>query len=179
MQATEEAAAPAADKPAEVVTSYRLRELVLYDAATGVFINRITRGRGAIAGSVAGWKHCAGYLSIRIDGRAYLCHRLAWLYVRGVWPIDQIDHINGIRTDNRIANLRECSNAENCQNMRPHRDGAGLLGASWEKRCGKWQSGIGIGGKRVHLGYYATREEAHAAYLQAKQERHNFGGARG
>lgn len=150
----------------------RLRTLFAYDEATGLFIRRSS-------GQTAGHKHSAGYLSIGIDGRAYLCHRIAWLYVHGEFPVDQIDHINGNRADNRIANLRQCSNAENCQNVRPHRDGAGLLGTSWEKRRGKWQAGIGINGKRIHLGYYASREDAHAAYLQAKQERHIFGAARG
>jgi len=149
------------------LTAQRLMELLHYEPTTGQFAWRTGRAAGSV--------HSAGYLEVRVDGNLYLCHRLAWLYVHGDWPAAQIDHINRTRTDNRIANLRECTNQLNCQNVRAHRDGSGLLGTSWEKRRGKWQAGIGINGKRIFLGYHSTREEAHAAYLQAKRELHPFG----
>lgn len=158
----------------EAVTAARLRSLLRYEPLTGEFF-WIEGGRARPAGKRAGHEHNAGYRGIRVDGKAYLAHRLAWLYVHGAWPVNQIDHINGERADNRIANLRECSNAENCQNVRAHRDGAGLIGTSLEKRRGKWQAGIGFGGKRIFLGYFQTREEAHDAYVKAKSQHHSFG----
>lgn len=158
----------ATKKASAEVTASVARDLLDYEPRTGGFTRRSTGRR-------ADTKHNAGYLCVSVCGRLYLSHRLAWLYVHGEWPADQIDHINGDRADNRINNLRECTNAQNCQNVRAHRDGCGLLGASLEKRSGRWQSGIGVGGKRFHLGYFATKEEAHAAYLEAKQNLHCFG----
>lgn len=173
----EQAAAPVADKPAEVVQAFRLRELFLYDPATGAFVNRVARGSLARAGQVAGSKHCAGYLAIRIDGRAYLCHRLAWLYMHGEWPADQIDHINGVRTDNRIENLRECSNAENCQNVRAHRDStSSFTGVSWSgsSKSKPWVAQICVNKRQRFLGYYATESEAASVRAAAKSELHSF-----
>jgi hypothetical protein len=84
----------------------RLRERLRYDGGTGVFTRRVGSGH-ARAGEIAGSVHSTGYVRIGIDGGKYTAHRLAWLYVHGVWPSDQIDHINRNRSDNRIANLRE------------------------------------------------------------------------
>lgn len=156
------------------LTQQRLRTLLSYEPETGDFRWLVNKSSRARAGSAAASRHNAGYLAVRIDGTAYLLHRLAWLYVHGRWPQDQVDHINGDRADNRLVNLRECSNAENCQNVRPHRDGAGTLGVSLDKRRGRWQAGIGINGERRFLGYFATKEEAGAAYRAAKARLHQF-----
>lgn len=152
----------------------RLRELLDYDPGTGVFVRRKNLG-GIHKGSNAGSISREGYLRIQLDGKKYLCHRLAWLYIYGRWPIDQLDHINGIRSDNRIENLRECSNSENSQNVRAHKDGAGMLGATWDKRCGKWLSQICVNGKKIFLGRFDAQEKAHSAYLKAKYQYHGFG----
>ena len=88
------------------LTAERLRERLHYDAGTGVFTRRVGSGH-ARTGEMAGSVHSTGYVRISIDGGKYTAHCLAWLYVHGVWPPDQIDHINGNRSDNRIANLRE------------------------------------------------------------------------
>jgi hypothetical protein len=149
----------------------RIRDLLYYDPDTGTFVRRESRG-GMRKGSNAGCIGANGYLRVRVDGKNYLCHRLAWLYVFGRWPVDQIDHINGIRSDNRIVNLRECSNAENHKNRRANKNGNGTLGASWHKNMGKWQSQIGVNGKKIYLGYFDTKEEAHTAYLEAKKQFH-------
>ena len=156
------------------LTAEGLRAVLRYEPDTGEFFWRVMRG-GIRSDFSAGSKHNAGYLSIRIDYKSYLCHRLAWLYMHGVWPKHQVDHINGKRSDNRIVNLRECSNSLNCQNVRAHRDGSGMLGTSFEKRRQKWQAGIGVNGKRFFLGYFETQEEAHKEYLEAKKKYHQFG----
>ncbi len=80
-------------------------------------------------------------------------HRLAWLYMYGEWPVGDIDHINGIRDDNRLINLRSVSRQENLRNRRTGRNNtSGVMGVNWDKSLGKWRSSIGIGGKTKHLG---------------------------
>ena len=97
----------------------RLKEVLGYDAKTGVFVWRYVRkGMSSNRSLVAGMpRKVRGYRYIRIDGQLYAAHRLAWLYIHGRWPVDQIDHINGIRDDNRLVNLREATNGQNQQKL--------------------------------------------------------------
>ena len=88
------------------LTAERLRERLHYDAGTGVFTRRVGSGH-ARAGDMAGTVHRTGYVRISIDGGKYTAHHLAWLYVHGLWPSDQIEHINRKRSDNRLVNLKE------------------------------------------------------------------------
>lgn len=157
------------------LTAQRLREVLSYNSNTGAFVWISGRRKGCFAAS----KHPCGYLTARVDYAAYLLHRLAWLHTFGRWPNGQIDHINGIRDDNRLSNLRECTNAQNCQNVRAHRDGSGHIGASFDRRRGLWQAGIGVNGKRHFLGYFATHKQASDAYLGAKSKFHAFGAHHG
>ena len=156
------------------ITAEQLRARFHYDPNTGSFVRLVTCG-GKIKNTIAGWTHNEGYIALRIDRVSYLAHRLAWLYVFGRWPIDQLDHINGNRSDNRIQNLRECSNAENCQNVKAHRDGAGKRGTTFDKRVGRWIASIGLDGKRYHIGYFDTQEQASSAYEAEKRRVHPFG----
>ena len=157
------------------LTAERLREVLNYDAETGIF-TWLARTRNRVAvGDVAGSPDRYGYLRIKIDGRIHSAHRLAWLYVHGEWPKDQLDHINGIRTDNRITNLREATNAENGHNRRkPHSNNTtGYLGVKRDR--GRFQALIRLDGKQRYLGLFDTPEAAHAAYLEAKRRLHPFG----
>lgn len=158
------------------ISAERLREFLEYDPTSGLFIWRITRGSRAKAGDVAGNRHSSGYIVINTDGRLYYGHRLAWLYVYGAWPTNQIDHCDGNRANNRFSNLREATNAENAQNMRKaHSDNlSGLLGASRNKRDGKWKAKIWFDRTSRYIGIFATAEEAHAAYLAEKSKVHPF-----
>lgn len=155
------------------LTHSRLLSLLTYDPETGLFSWNVTRGRSN-AGSTAGSPHARGYLSIRVDLGRYLAHRLAWFYVHGEWPENQIDHINGIRTDNRIANLRDVTASVNQQNQRRGQSGGktGLLGVSLFKRTGRYKSEIRHFCETKYLGYFDTAQEAHEAYLKAKRELH-------
>ena len=159
------------------ITAERLREVLDYDPATGVFTwkARTSPFSRVNVGDVAGGLKTKGYIRIKLDGRELLAHRLAWLYVNGEWPADQIDHISGIRTDNRIVNLRLATNAENQHNQRkPQADNTtGFLGVSPE--YGKFKARIVVDGKNKHLGMFHTPEEAHAAYVDAKRKLHKFG----
>jgi hypothetical protein len=157
------------------VTGERLRELLHYAPETGAFTWRARSRNGVQVGAVAGCGHGEGYWFIGIDGRRYFAHRLAWLYVHGAWPTADIDHINGVRNDNRIVNLRDVTRSVNLQNQRRapnHNKSSGLLGASFNARKLKWKSTIGVGGKPRHLGFFATAQEAHAAYVAAKRDVH-------
>jgi HNH endonuclease len=153
------------------LTPERLKELLAYNESTGNFTWRVKR-KGRKLDGFAGSKTVMGYISIGIDGVDYFAHRLAWMYVHGAWPINHIDHINGIRSDNRIANLRDCTPSINMQNQRKAKSSSktGLLGAS--PHHGKFIARITVNKKHLHLGLFVTAEEAHAAYIAAKEKFH-------
>lgn len=162
------------------LTAARLREVLAYEPDTGQFtwISRTVPagthgGKRLPIGSVAG-NTSDGYCRIKIDGSHYKAHRLAWLYVHGRWPSRHIDHINGVKTDNRICNLREASDRLNSQNIRlPHNDSESqLLGVRWIERLNLWGSRICHEGRIIWLGNHRTPEAAHAAYLEAKRRLH-------
>lgn len=158
----------------DALTAERVREILRYDSATGHFIWAVSTGARAKVGASAG-HDVQGYLSIRIGGHSYYCHRLAWLYTHGKWPKNQIDHINGNRSDNRLVNLRDVSGAVNQENQRIARSNnrsSWFLGVSWYRQSGKWVANIKTCGKMRHLGYFKTAEEASAAYIDAKRLLH-------
>lgn len=156
-----------------VLTASRLRDLLSYDPDTGVFVWRIHH-RPKMPGDRAGGSG-HGYIQIRLDGRLYYAHRLAWLYVNGEWPPEQIDHINGDGTDNRIINLRACSNDENQKNLGLRKtNSSGLTGVRWDRQRQKWAAHIRVDGKVTQLGRFNSKEHAHAAYLQRRSEINSF-----
>ncbi|PZQ77982.1 MAG: HNH endonuclease [Variovorax paradoxus] len=149
----------------------RVREVLNYDPDTGAFTWRVNKSR-ARAGTSAGFRLANGYTGLSIDKQRVLAHRVALLMTTGRWPAGDVDHINGNRADNRIANLRDVKHAVNTQNLRTaHRDSShGRLGVS---RCGaRFRAQIMVGGKKIHLGYHATPELASSAYLDAKRRIH-------
>lgn len=157
------------------LTADKLREMLSYDADTGQFVRKVSTSSNARVGDIAGNMNGRGYLRIQIGGRSYLVHRLAWLYTHGAWPVDQLDHINGVCDDNRIANLRECTHAENQQNYaKPKNNSSGFMGVSWHKAAGKWMADIQFNGRKRYLGLFLTPESANEAYLQAKAGLHHF-----
>ncbi|MDR5776274.1 MULTISPECIES: HNH endonuclease [unclassified Caballeronia] len=155
------------------ITADRLRDVLHYDADTGAFTWRRAVGaarKGANAGMLE-----RGYRRIKIDGRFYFAHRLAWLYMTNRWPADLIDHRNGDRSDNRWSNLRECSTAQNAQNTSTKTKArSGLKGVYWHSQRAKWQAQIEHVGKKMSLGLYSSKDDAHAAYLKAKARLHTF-----
>jgi hypothetical protein len=156
-----------------MITQARLKELLHYDPDTGVFTYRVT-SRWYTAGGVAGGLTPVGYRTIGIDRKGHLAHRLAVLYMTGAMPPSDVDHVNGVKSDNRWRNLRVATRGENQQNIRGPRghNKTGLLGVRlWR---GKFRAQIVHAGKQFYLGCFSTPEEAHAAYLKAKAELHPF-----
>jgi hypothetical protein len=150
------------------LTADALREFADYDPTTGVFSRR---SDGRRIGYEVPSK---GYVCAKVFGKKYNAHRLAWLHVHGEWPKHEIDHVNGVRTDNRIENLRDVPRGINSQNQRrAQRDNStGLLGVSIDRERGKFKATIRANGVVMHLGRFNTGEEAHARYLAEKRRIH-------
>lgn len=143
--------------------------LVTYDPRTGHFTWLVNRKGGARAGTIAGGVAGNGYLLIGLHGGRYYAHRLAWLFTHGVWPASGIDHINGIKTDNRIANLRPANQAQNNLNRAIQSNNkSGFKGVSRDNST-KWRAVIMVAGKYMYLGAFDTPEQAHAAYREAAE----------
>ena len=152
------------------LTAEYLRSILSYDPESGIFTRKVSTAHRVKVGDVAGSPDGAGYLNIRVCSRKYQAHRLAWLHTHGVWPTDQIDHINRVKTDNRIANLREVTNKQNQQNAGKRSDNkSGHPGVSWHKQRSKWQVKIMHNQKQIHLGYFSILEEAIAARKAAEK----------
>lgn len=159
------------------LTQAALKEMLRYDPDSGTFTWIIrTHGRKGIIypGEAAGFNDGTPYLKLGIKGARYAVHRLAWLYVHGVWPPDQIDHKDGSTENNTINNLRLATHTQNNQNRR--RPGvnnkSGFLGVS--RLDNGWKAQIKVNRQLVYLGYFDTPEKAHAAYLSAKAKLHPF-----
>lgn len=155
------------------LTAERARELFEYDSYTGVMTRRVSAPRGR-AGSAVGWANRRGYLTVGIAYRKYLVHRIAWLMTYGRWPSGEVDHVNGIPGDNRIANLRDVSHKTNTENRRRAQsdNSTGLLGVCWDRVNRKFRATIQTGNRYVTIGRFDTQEEAHAAYVCHKRLLH-------
>lgn len=155
------------------LTAELLRSILMYDEKTGVFRWRATRSNRAKKVALAG-SFSRGYVWIRINGKLYAAHQLAWLYVTGEPAHSQIDHIDGVRHNNRFSNLRKASYELNAQNLRTARvtSKTGLLGVYLCKQTGRYRARIRANGVVHHLGRHATAEEAYAVYVEAKRKLH-------
>lgn len=149
-----------------------IKEILDYDEDSGLFRwkhNMNGRSKKCCAGTIAGTKINSGYIQISIFNIRYLAHRLAWFYVHG--SIDQnlvIDHINRIRDDNRIENLRLVDPYENALNKSVQkRSSSGHTGIIWNKSKNKWQVSITINGKRFNCGNFSNFDNAVAARKDA------------
>jgi hypothetical protein len=150
------------------LTTERLREVLHYCPETGCWTWLVNRRAGARIGNPAGNRQPAGYLKIKIDGRLYLAHRLAFLYVTGAWPPGQVDHRDLNKSNNRWSNLRKSTSSQNSANRKTRSDSlSGLKGVTWHTQNNKWWAKISIDGKRKSLGQYDCPAAAHFAYLVA------------
>lgn len=140
----------------------RIKELFEYDADTGDLIWKVSRGTRK-KGSIAGCINSEGYLCVGVDGEVYHAHRIIWIYVYGFLPDKPtIDHINRVKTDNRISNLRAATLSENIVNREMQSNNtSGCRGVNWRKREQKWR--VVISGK--HFGYFKNFNEAKNVWL--------------
>lgn len=150
----------------------RLHELLEYNPETGIVKWRVSRIGQVKAGDVVSTLSVYGYLIVGVDQVRMPVHRVAWAMHTGAWPLLEIDHINGIRSDNRIVNLRELEHGLNAQNLhRAQRNNkSGFLGVCLVN--GKWKAQITVNKQARHIGLFDTPEKAHEAYLSVKRACH-------
>ena len=153
------------------LTATQVRSLLSYDPKTGEFLWRETRSYQALAGKPAGWFY-NGYRWIVIDRVRYAAHRLAWLIMTGAWPVDQIDHRDMDRGNNRFANLRQASRAQNNANRRKvlPTQLKGVTRAGPLNKTNPWVAQIALNKQHFNLGYYPTEQAAHEAYCRAARK---------
>jgi hypothetical protein len=156
------------------ITAGKIRELLDYNPKTGGLFWKIRKRCFANnyieIGQEAGSKSLQGYLVIGIDGKVYQAHRIAWLWMTGEWPAEEIDHANLVRDDNRWSNLRPASDKNNSANRPTRSDSVlGIKGVSL-RRSGKYRARIVRDGRRCHLGDFDTPQEAARAYAKAAIE---------
>lgn len=158
-----------------MITQAFLKEIFTYDPDSGLFIRRVKRTNynGEI-GSIAGTLDSKGYIAININGKLNRAHRLAWLYMTGKWPQQEIDHINLKRSDNRWCNLRQASRKENGWNRGMNKNNSsGVKGVYWHKKANKWCVEIMVNKKKIYLGLY--EDLALAKIVRALAEKYYFG----
>lgn len=155
-----------------MITQEELKKALNYDPSTGIF-TRKTKSSNQKPGVIVGSKNRGGYLLAMINGKRYSLHRMAWLYFYGRMPVGDIDHINGVRDDNRIINLRECSRSKNCMNKKINSNNvSGVKGVGWHADSGKWRARIMTGYKSVFLGLFDSVEDAEKAIVEARNKMH-------
>lgn len=173
----------------DLLTPEELRKILEYNPATGKLFWRersvefFNDGKQSAQHNCAAWNgrfankeaftadHNEGYRQGRIFSRVYLAHRVIWAMVYGEWPEEQIDHINGVRDDNRIENLRAVTNQENGKNKKLSKNNtSGVIGVYWYKPTRKWRAEIKINNRRVHLGLFTKKDDAIAARKAAEAE---------
>jgi hypothetical protein len=154
-----------------MITQQDLHELLDYDANTGVFCWKKKR-RGIQVNKPLGTNNGFGYLRITVMSKSYYAHRLAWMYVHGNLPYGEIDHINGIKDDNRIENLRDLQSISNANNKTKanKRSKSKILGVSWHKKANKWAAFICVYKERKYLGLFSDIKQAETAYQLERQK---------
>ena len=154
----------------QILTHESLKSQLSYNSKTGVFTKTLkTSGISKIAGN----KDCRGYIYIRLNLKKYSAHRLAWFYVHGYMPNNLIDHINGIKSDNRILNLREATPHQNVCNSRiSKKNTSGNKGVYLNKLTNKWVAQSMINGSYVYLGTFCNKEDAVMSYENFASKNH-------
>jgi hypothetical protein len=155
-----------------MITQSYLQEIIFYNKETGIFTWKVNRGRLCKIGNIAGSTDSWGHRQICIDGIKILAHRLAWIYVHGVEPKYQIDHIDGNKQNNAIDNLRDVNQFINQQNRTKARkdSSSGFMGV--QKDGSKYKASIKVNKTKFYLGMFNTPQEAFEAYKKAKLKFH-------
>ena len=156
------------------LTQEELKENIHYEPNTGLFTRLKVKSNRIKVGDIAGYINKLGYRIIRINGKSYSAHRLAFLYMDGAFPPNDTDHINHLRADNRFVNLRQVTQVENGRNKSMQSNNkSGFTGVYWHKRASKWVAKIYLNGKDKHLGCFTDIDDAIEARKRANVE-HGF-----
>lgn len=148
------------------LTHADLRKALAYDPETGLFTWRVSRG--SVKPGVHAARSACRYTAVRMDGKRYYAHRLAFLWMTGCWPEGDVDHIDGDGTNNRWSNLREATQSQNNGNQRLRSDSVtGFKGVGYVRKDRAYRARLRVGGKQLALGYFKTPEAAYAAYCVA------------
>jgi len=151
----------------------RLKQLMVYDPLTGIFTRRIQAGSRGLAGDVAGTVETNGYVRISVDSRPYRAHRLAFLYMTGMWPEKDVDHRFGDTSDTTFASLREATKSENLQNSKKRVDNSsGTKGVSFRKDRGMFSVRMKVGNVYKSFGCYKELELAELVATEARELYH-------
>lgn len=138
-----------------------INQFLEYDPEKGIFTWIVSPSKIVSKGSVAGTVSNRGYVQLQLRGKKYTLHKMAWLFMYGSFPESRIDHINGDKTDNRICNLRLCTNSENMLNTGLQSNNtSGVKGVSWDKHHNKWIAYAFKKRKKIHLGRFEFFEDA-------------------
>lgn len=169
----------------KVISPEKLKELLIYDGGTGQLFWKEEARAGFKnsmivhhAGDIAGGSRKDGRRVVRVGGILFMSYRVAWALYYGDWPKGEIDHINGITSDDRIENLRDVTRSVNQQNIKKamaNKKSSKLLGVYKDnrKKKKKWRSSIMTNGVEKYLGLFSTEAEAHAAYIKEKRKMHD------
>lgn len=158
------------------MTAERLRKVLNYNPHTGQFTWLVRTARRIHIGDSPNCKNRDGYIQVSIDNKRYLVHRLVWLYVYDEWPLFQLDHVNGIRDDNRLCNLRSVTNSQNQQNRRGARcdSRTNVIGVTWVEKRQCWRAHLMLNRKYMLKSYHKKIEDAIASRRQAELKYHPF-----
>lgn len=151
-----------------MITQDELKELLDYNPETGLFTNKVTRNSRSVKGTTLNPSNDGKYGSVKINKQKYMQHRLAWFYMYGTWPKNQIDHINRIGSDNRICNLRESTPRQNAYNTKGLNKSSQYKGVSIEGN--RWKAQIRIKGVKITIGRFDIEKDAAIAYDDKAKE---------
>ena len=153
------------------LTQERLKELISYDPETGEVKWLVSTSNRVRTGDVSGTRARGQYVKVMINSVIYAVHRLAFLYMEGSFPPEDVDHINGKKDDNRWCNLRAVSRSENMRNQRlSRRNTSGVIGVYFHIPTGKWMAYINVNKKRTHLGLFVDKDDAAKARRVAESK---------
>jgi hypothetical protein len=153
------------------LTQQQLKEVLHYDPETGIFRWRFSVANRIKPWDVAGYNQGNGYLRVSLKSQKYYLHRLVWLYMTGNWPIDEIDHIDGVRSNNAFLNLREVTSKQNKENQSLAKNStSGYRGVCWLKRDKRWLAHIERNGKKIYAEYFLVKEDAIQAVIAKRAE---------
>jgi hypothetical protein len=155
------------------LTQRVLHEMLDYDKDSGIFIWKVRSAQRIRIGDIAGSVVAKGYIGIKLLGKRYLAHRLAWLYVNGEFPDGFVDHANTVRTDNRINNLRLCTRQENKRNGKLYKNNtSGFRGVEFKNNG--WEGSLRVGDQIVYVGRFKTAVEASTAVEKQAEKIHSL-----